>query len=248
VEILSRTNPLWVLRTDPPVPPSSVLEVNTLPPPPGLIKTQEEDDNDLVLIEDLKSWFVSLKISSSVARKYAEILVENNTGRISKLQRKVEKNSNYLEEIGGFDEDDIADIKQGLLQLSSPIGDGSGGEEKKDFPPSAGSRTVEVINNQTEPGKEEKLVENQAVAAKNGLLPFVSVEDHHTMDVSSSSLSGFPGIIIIWDAMTGKSLNTIQLTAMATSLDWSPDDTHIAVCEAGNHLRTFSISFSKHSV
>jgi hypothetical protein len=96
--------------------------------------TKAEDDTDLVLMEDLKSWFVSLKISSSVARKYAEIIVENNTGRISKLQRKVEKNSHYLEEIGGFDEDDIADIKQGLLQLSSPIGDGSSGEEKKDFP------------------------------------------------------------------------------------------------------------------
>jgi WD40 repeat protein len=74
---------------------------------------------DSALIEELSSWFGQLKIPFALSRKYAQIVVANNIGSIAKLQRKIERNSNYLEEIGGFDEDDIIDIKEGLLKLSS---------------------------------------------------------------------------------------------------------------------------------
>jgi hypothetical protein len=74
---------------------------------------------DRVLIEELSSWFGQLKIPFAVSRKYAGVVVASNVGSITKLQRKLERNSNYLEEIGGFDEDDIIDIKKELLKLSS---------------------------------------------------------------------------------------------------------------------------------
>jgi hypothetical protein len=114
-EILSRTIPLWVLRTGTLTP---ALEVTTPPPPPLVsIKTSEVD---LLMIEQLSSWLNSLNISFVISRRYAEILMEKNTGSVTKLQRKLERNSNYLEEIGGFDEDDIIDIKEGL-KLSTVV-------------------------------------------------------------------------------------------------------------------------------
>jgi hypothetical protein len=109
-EILSPTNPLRVLRT------TSI----TTPPPPPVIPSSTVStpiDIDRLMIDQLSSWFGSIHISSSVARRYAELLVEKNTGSITKLRRKLEKNVNYLEEIGGFDEDDIIDIKEGLKNL-----------------------------------------------------------------------------------------------------------------------------------
>jgi hypothetical protein len=111
-EILSRTNPLWVLRTKTLTP---VVEVTTPPPLPGSGKAT---DADLLMIEQLSSWLNSLNILSEMSRNYAEILTKKNTGSIAKLRRKLERNSNYLEEIGGFDGDDIIDIKEGLkLQI-----------------------------------------------------------------------------------------------------------------------------------
>jgi hypothetical protein len=136
-EILSRTNPLWVLKTER-ISPFSVTDVNTPPPPPGLTKA-EDGDTDLGLIEDIKSWFVSLKISSAVSRRYAEILVENNTGKVIKLQRRLQNNSNYLKEIGGFDEVDILDIKEGLIKFSSE------GKKKEVFS-AVGTLAGEVIS------------------------------------------------------------------------------------------------------
>jgi hypothetical protein len=112
-EILSRTTPLWVMRSRPSTPVTE-LPYTPTPRPSGL------DDADLQMIGELKSWFVSLKISSSMSRMYAEVLVEKNTGSVIKLQRKLEKNSHYLEEIGGFDEDDIIDIKEGFKLCTSP--------------------------------------------------------------------------------------------------------------------------------
>jgi hypothetical protein len=58
-EILSRTNPLWMLKSSS---PNNVVD--------------NKSDTDLVMIKELANWFGTLKISYSVARKYAEILVE----------------------------------------------------------------------------------------------------------------------------------------------------------------------------
>jgi hypothetical protein len=107
-EILSRTNPLWVLRSRTLTP---VSEATTPPPPPGSVKTSEAD---LLMIEQLSSWLNSLHISFATSRRYAELLIHKDTGSITKLRRKLERNSKYLDEIGGFDEDDIIDIKEGL--------------------------------------------------------------------------------------------------------------------------------------
>jgi tetratricopeptide (TPR) repeat protein len=79
------------------------------------------DSNARLRIDELSSWFGSVNISSSVARRYAEVLVQTNTGSVSKLQRKLETNSNYLEEIGGFDQDDIIDIKEGLKLTTAAV-------------------------------------------------------------------------------------------------------------------------------
>jgi hypothetical protein len=108
VQILARATPLWVLKSESPTPVPVSL---TSPLPPVVYKHGPED---LQMIEELKSWFMSLKITSAFSLSYAEILVDNNTGSIERLQRKLGRNSNYLEEIGGFDEDDIVDIKDRL--------------------------------------------------------------------------------------------------------------------------------------
>jgi hypothetical protein len=120
-EILSRTNPLWVLRTRTLTP---VSEATSPPLPPRISKTS---DADVLMIEQLSSWLNSLNISFAISRRYAEVLVEKNTGSIAKLRRRLEKNSNYLEEIGCFDEEDIIEIKEGL-RLSVV---GSSGKEIK---------------------------------------------------------------------------------------------------------------------
>jgi WD40 repeat protein len=109
-EILSRTNPLWVLKSE-----STFVNTEAVTPVQTVNgSVQGKSEEDLHLIEQFRLWFVSLSITSTVARTYAELLVEKNTGSVTKLQRKLERNSKYLEEIGGFDEDDIIDIKEGL--------------------------------------------------------------------------------------------------------------------------------------
>jgi hypothetical protein len=98
----------------------------TIPPPPTIPSTVSTPvDTDRLMIDQLSSWFGSIHISSSVARRYAELLVEKNSGSISKLQRKLERKVNYLEEIGGFDEDDIIDIKEGLIKKNNSNGSGT---------------------------------------------------------------------------------------------------------------------------
>jgi WD40 repeat protein len=127
-EILIRTTPLWVMKGRPPTP---VIELAYSPPPPP---SSALDDADLQMVGELKSWFVGLKISSSMSRMYAEVLVEKNTGSITKLQRKLEKNPHYLEEIGGFDEDDIIDIKEGFKLFPSLNIDSSWSEKEREPP------------------------------------------------------------------------------------------------------------------
>jgi hypothetical protein len=107
-EILSRTNPLWVLRTRTLTP---VSETAVPPPPPAVTKATKAD---LQMIEQLSSWLNSLHISFATSCRYAELLMQRDTGSVPKLRRRLEKNSDYLEEIGGFDEEDIIDIKEGL--------------------------------------------------------------------------------------------------------------------------------------
>jgi hypothetical protein len=81
--------------------------------------TSSSSSSDLPMIEELSLWFGKLKIPNAVARKYAEVMMTKNIGSIARLHKKLDRNSNYLEEIGGFDEDDIIDIKNGLLKLAS---------------------------------------------------------------------------------------------------------------------------------
>jgi hypothetical protein len=67
------------------------------------------------MIQQRSSWLNSLNISFATSRRYDERLVEKNTGTIVKLRRRLEKSPYYLKEIGGFDEEDIIDIKEGLM-------------------------------------------------------------------------------------------------------------------------------------
>jgi hypothetical protein len=159
-EILSRTTPLWVLKSG----SSTAVEEVTTSLPAHSLPALQGDDSDLFLIDQLKSWFVSLHISASAARGYARLLVEKNTGTVAKLQRKLERNSNYLEEIGGFDEDDIIDIKE---RLKLPT---SGKEERtphelglNSLPSTPGhdevrNRSSPSISPVTKPAKEETAV------------------------------------------------------------------------------------------
>jgi WD40 repeat protein len=126
-EILSRTNPLWVLRTSPLTPMSKATPP---PPPPGSIKTSE---TDLLMIEQLSFWLNSLHISFATSRRYAELLMQKDTGSITKLRRKLERNSSYLEEIGDFDEDDIIDIKEGL-KLQTVVSSSGNDNRQTDIP------------------------------------------------------------------------------------------------------------------
>jgi WD40 repeat protein len=159
-EILSRTNPLWVLRTSP---LSPVSEFTTPPPPPGSGKATEAD---LLMIEQLSSWLNSLNISSVMSRRYAEIFVDKNTGSVAKLGRKLAKNSNYLDEIGGFDEDDIIDIKEGLT-LS----------------------TASNIAKETKPADVPEHIANVTVSEMKSVIVLPSVEDTVTVPVVVSHSS-----------------------------------------------------------
>lgn len=74
------------------------------------------DSSDVQAIMELSDWFRQhIKIHSSLADKYAGLLFDNAIGMISKLHKKLSRNEKFLEELGGFDEDDIDTIKQVLL-------------------------------------------------------------------------------------------------------------------------------------
>jgi hypothetical protein len=168
-EILSRTNPLWVSRTTP---------VATPPPPPPVIPStvSTPNDTDRLMIDQLSSWFGSIHISSSVARRYAELLVEKNSGSIIKLQRKLERNPHYLEEIGGFDEDDIIDIKEGLIKKNNNSNNSGSGTDNNnngnmsplpphsDFPPVS----QEIINSEKPELNDNSIIDDSQILREGG--------------------------------------------------------------------------------
>jgi WD40 repeat protein len=106
--------------------------------------TSSSSSADRILIEELSSWFCKLKIPNAASRKYAEVVVAQNIGSVARLQKKLERNSSYLEEIGGFDEDDIIDIKEGLLKLSSPQEETVNGVRTTIISAGVGARPSEV--------------------------------------------------------------------------------------------------------
>jgi WD40 repeat protein len=235
-EILSRTNPLWVLRSTP------LPEITTPPPPPVIPSTSSTpNDTDRQMIDQLSSWFGSIHISSSVARRYAELLVEKNSGSITKLQRKLERNVNYLEEIGGFDEDDIIDIKEGLKLLSLPQvlennnnNKMGGGDNSLSVPPSS---SEEILEKQ---GLKEVTVIDSAVPVNAGTgvehRARFSSENHSDTVLSLSwylvgnkiaSGSG-ENTIKIWDGKSLELLKTLEgHSSWVYSVSWNHDGSQI---------------------
>jgi WD40 repeat protein len=234
VEILSRTNPLWVLRSTP------LPEITTPPPPPPILPStvSTPNDTDRLMIDQLSSWFGSIHISSAVARRYAELLVEKNSGSITKLQRKLERNCNYLEEIGGFDEDDIIDIKEGLgLATPKPEDNNSnkkGGEEISlavTLPLSD-----ETLKSEKQELKEAATTDSVVPVARTTRIPVRSSESH-SMWVSSLSwdpagkkiVSGSQDRTIkIWDGKSLELLKTLKGHSFwVTSVSWNRDGSKI---------------------
>jgi hypothetical protein len=206
-EILSRTNPLWVLRTTP---------IVTTPPTPPIIPSTVSTpiDTDRLMIDQLSSWFGSIHISSAVARRYAELLVEKNSGSITKLQRKLERNVNYLEEFGGFDEDDIIDIKEGLIKNRSG---GENNNGRKTSPPGFPPESFEIVKSENQELKDNSLQLKPAVvdSQKNFLKDSETTDSVPSTKISSESHS-----------------------SPVTSLSWSPVGNKIA---SGSHDETIKI-------
>jgi WD40 repeat protein len=222
-EILSRTNPLWVLRSTP------------------LPDTITPIDSDRLMIDQLSSWFGSIHISSSVARRYAELLVEKNSGSITKLQRKLERNVNYLEEIGGFDEDDIIDIKEGL-GLSSPRPDGTSSNKGGDTGISRAAvspSSEEFFKSEKQDLKEAAVMDYAlTVTAAAGLLvrSRMSSEGHSTTVsslfwdlVENKIASGsYDNTIKIWDGESLQLLKTLEgHSDWVRSVSWNHDGSQI---------------------
>jgi hypothetical protein len=182
-EILSRTNPLWVLKSG---------------------------GADELMVQGLSSWFVTLKISSMTSRRYAEILVENNTGSIEKLQRKLEKNPSYLEEIDGFDEDDIVDIKAVLKDVISA------------------STTTEYNDN-------AELTTNNKGSGRPGFLsPFLTVS---VFLVFLALL--FSRFVKIWNYSHGREIEVSSQShsGSVSSLSWNPVGNKIASGSFDNTIK-----------
>jgi WD40 repeat protein len=259
-EILSRTNPLWVLRTTP---------VTTPPPPPTFPSTvSTPNDTDRLMIDQLSSWFGSIHISSSVARRYAELLVEKNSGSITKLQRRLERNANYLEEIGGFDEDDIIDIKEALIKKNnsgSGTENNNNGRNTSPSPPPPGfpleSQEIikpvnsifpeaTVIDSQKNFLKEEKTTDSVHATGIQRRCD-ISLESH-SGEVTSVSWSPVGNKIAsgssdktikIWD---GKSLELLKtLTGHSRSVysvSWNHDGSQIASGSNDNTIKIWDSS------
>jgi hypothetical protein len=254
-EILSRTNPLWVLRTTPVVTP---------PPPPPVIPStvSAPNDTDRLMIDQLSSWFGSIHISSSVARRYAELLVEKNSGSITKLRRKLERNVNYLEEIDGFDEDDIIDIKEGLKKLTTLSANSTNNNRNRQeisplvVPPELSQSIkyeeqemkghlflpVEVpIASKQIVVKEENTIESTSVVPVHSVpgIPLCSrvSSESHSSDVSSLSWSpvgnkiasgSIDNTIKIWDGNSLQLLKTLEgHSSYVNSVSWNHDGSQI---------------------
>jgi WD40 repeat protein len=194
-EILSRTNPLWVLRTRTLTP---VSEATTPPPPSGSGKATEAD---LLMIEQLSSWLNSLHISSETSRRYAEILTKKDTGSVAKLGRKLARNSYYLEEIGGFDEDDIIDIKEGL-KLQTVVSSSGRDVKPTDILVNMSRSKIQPVIAVTTPtmNKEGEGGDLSTIVEKSGktkqlLLPLSSTEDNSII-VTSGNASEKLGMVV----------------------------------------------------
>jgi WD40 repeat protein len=194
---------------------------------------------DRVLIEELSLWFGQLKIPFAVSHKYAAVVVSNNIGSIAKLQRKVERNSNYLEEIGGFDEDDIIDIKEGLLKLSSSQEETVKGERTTIS--SAVASPVEVkqpeptntkitVFRSTETSIEKSIPE--PIVSRTNPHPPISFQAHSKEvyslswdSVGNKIASGSKDKTIkIWDGNSLELLRTLEgHSNVVWSLDWNHD-------------------------
>jgi WD40 repeat protein len=193
-EILSRTNPLWVLRTGTLTPVSEASPPPPPPPPPGSGRATEAD---LLMIEQLSSWLNSLQISSETSRRYAEILTKKDTGSVAKLGRKLARNSNYLEEIGGFDEDDIFDIKEGLKVQT--VVSSSGNDNSPTYTPTNMTMSkpdvpvIAVPPTKNGAGDLSMIVE-ESRKTKQLLLPGSSTEDNSSIDITSGNEDAKLGI------------------------------------------------------
>jgi WD40 repeat protein len=246
-EILSRTNPLWVLRTTP---------IVTTPPTPPIIPSTVSTpiDADRLMIDQLSSWFGSIHISSSVARRYAELLVEKNSGSITKLQRKLERNVNYLEEIGGFDEDDIIDIKEGLKMTVALTGNNNGrhiSPYTPGFPPELQEELIlpvsTVFDSQQNFLKEEDETTPIILSAGIPRRSRISSEGHSGIvgslswsPVGNKIASGSQDETIkIWDGKSLELLKTLKgHSSIVWSVSWNHDGSQIA---SGSDDRTIKI-------
>jgi hypothetical protein len=184
-EILNRTNPLWVMRTRTLTP---ISETTTPPPPPVSGKATEAD---LLMIEQLSSWLNSLNILSEMSRSYAEILTKKNTGSVAKLRRRLERNSNYLEDIGGFDEEDIIDIREGL-KLGTVVDGSSGSNNKPTDNPAIMTRSkTPPVSAVTPTLNKEEEGDLSMIVVKSGktkqlLLPMSSIDNNSSIDTSGN--------------------------------------------------------------
>jgi WD40 repeat protein len=237
-EIFRRTNPLWVLKKLPFVSPNNNLGSTpllplVLPVKPATPPMRSTTDADHLMITQMSSWFNTVGVSSSMARDYANILVEKNVGTIAKLQRKLIKNSNYLEETGVFDEDDIMDIKVELRKLLTP-----------------GQASVETIGLTAK--KKENDEENPvAIDAENvpmpQYLPEISSESHAgnvlslSWDpVSNRIASGSnDDTIKIWDGKSLELSNTLHgHSSYILSVAWNHDGSKLA---SGSNDKTVKV-------
>jgi WD40 repeat protein len=195
--------------------------VTPLPPLPPIINSTVSTPNntDRLMIDQLSSWFGSIHISSAVARRYAELLVEKNSGSITKLQRKLERNVNYLEEIGGFDEDDIIDIKEGLKMTVALTGNNNG-------------RHISPYT----PGFPPELQEIVKSAKKELILPVSTVFDSQQNFLKEEDET--TPIILSAGIPRRSRISSVGHSGIVGSLSWSPVGNKIA---SGSYDETIKI-------
>jgi hypothetical protein len=228
-EVLHRTNPLWVLKDGTASSPAPDITSPLAPPlpPPAAIPSA----TDLRLIEQLQSWFEELEISSGVVRRYAEILVGKNTGSVVKLKKKLERNSNFLEDIGGFDEDDISEIVD-KLSIGNPM---DNGEKTHSGLLPAPSAPVETIHT-----AKPKPPDQTPVSTVAALVPSSEVVVYgtkHCKAISSLSWNHITNKIAsgsndttvkLWDAESLSLLKTLEgHTDQVKTVAWNSDGTRL---------------------
>jgi hypothetical protein len=234
-EVLHRTNPLWVLKDGTASSPAPDITSPLAPPlpPPAAIPSA----TDLRLIEQLQSWFEELEISSGVARRYAEILVGKNTGSVVKLKKKLERNSNFLEDIGGFDEDDISDIEE-KLRIGNPMDNREKTHSVLLPAPSTPAETIHTAKpkspDQTPVSTVEALVPSSKVVVSGNSRRVSSAHsktiqsvawNHITNKIASGS---HDSTIKVWDAETLSLFKILEgHTGSVSSVSWNTSGTRL---------------------